>query len=113
MVFRGHVGFIGGFLLLVQNDKSDTLKRRENRRPRAKHNGNLAASDSLESVEALSVGKSGMNDRCFSPKRNKRPDTVCLVSAISGTSTMTVFPSLTAFSQRARITRVFPLPVTP
>ena len=48
-----------------------------------------------------------------SPKKEEKSPTVCGVSEISGTSTITLLPRARTSSITAFITRVLPLPVTP
>ena len=89
-------------MLLVDHDEAEVGDRREHGRARADRDPRLARAQAPPLVVALALASAECSSATVSPKRAWKRATVCGVSAISGTSTITPSPRSSAAAAARR-----------
>ena len=89
-------------MLLVDDHQPDVVHRREDRRARADAHPRLARAQPCPLVVALAGESAECSTATVSPKRSAKRATICGVSAISGTSTMTPRPAASVAAAACR-----------
>ena len=104
VVARVALVLVGRVVLLVDDDQAEPLDRREDRRARPDADARLARAQPRPLVVALARARawSAGRRRCRRSASTKR-DTICGVSAISGTSTITPRPCASAARGRPQV----------
>ena len=89
-------------MLLVDHDQAEPVDRSEDRRARADADPGLAAPQPPPLVAALAGGEARVEHRDAVAEASRKRASVCGVSPISGTSTITPRPRSSAASAAAR-----------
>ncbi len=89
-------------MLLVDDDQSELFQRREHRRARAHADARFAAAQPHPLVVALADAERRVQNRHDIAERAWKRQSVCGVSAISGTSTIADRPACSAASTAPR-----------
>ena len=97
VVARVALVLVGGVVLLVDDDQPESVDRREDRRARADADARLAARAGAATRRGARRRESlECRTATVSPKRSTKRETICGVSAISGTSTIAPRPCASA-----------------